>query len=511
MTETALSSSQIRRWFIGALGLAAAVRCYLLWQYYCISIDGVLYIRAAQDFFSGNVAAGLKSLYPPGYPVLIAAVYPLTGNWELAGQLLSLVFGVAILFPLYGLFRAAFADVKVALLACYLAGISPFLALYSVHVRSEIPYLFLAVLALYFFLTGMQRRAKLRLLWGGLIGGYACLIRPEALGFLLIVPAVLLLQGLRQREIGFSWITQSMGLLCVGFLFFALPYIVYLSIDTGRVGAVSRKAGLTLGINLKKAGVLDDADLAQFGTAESLVFSDYIRQHPWRYAKKVASDVLPAIGVFFEALHYSYVPFLLFGLYRVLRDKFLDRRDLLLLVFVFAHVFGFALILVKRRYALQAVPISPAWVAIGVFWVWNELRARLPARRAYMIGAALAMIFLGTTLPKTLKAVSREKAFVRETGWYLKELSKTGNLRVAVLDERITFYAQSQTVSLNDVEAVNIAGYLREQKSDYLAVEAKSLKKTFPELARQPGKFGLVLEKTFVGSRRDRMLLFKVS
>ena len=139
------------------------------------------------------------------------------------------------------------------------------------------------------------------------------------------------------------------------------------------------------------------------------------------------------------------------------------------------------------------------------------MRERLTPRRAYMIGAALAMIFLGTTLPKTLKAVSREKAFVRETGWYLKELSKTGNLRVAVLDERITFYAQSQTVSLNDVEAVNIAGYLREQKSDYLAVEAKSLKKTFPELARQPGKFGLVLEKTFVGSRRDRMLLFKVS
>jgi hypothetical protein len=326
-----------------------------------------------------------------------------------------------------------------------------------------------------------------------------------------VSPAVGLLQWLRRREVGFAWLFQSIGLLGLGFALFALPYIVYLSIDTGRVGAVSRKAGLTLGINLKKAGVLDDDDVTQYGSAEALDFSDYIRRHPWRYAKKVASDVLPAIGVFFAALHYSYVPFLFLGLYRVLGEKVLDRRDLLLIVFVLAHVFGFALILVKRRYALQAVPISLAWVALGMFWVWDELRARLSAQRARMIGVALALIFIGGTLPKTLKAVSREKAYVRETGWYLKELNKTGGLRVAVLDERVTFYAESKTVALAEVEPVNIAGYLREQKPDYLAAEAKSLEKNFPELARQPEKFGLVLEKTFVGSRKDRMLLFKVT
>jgi len=509
MTEGSLSSSQSRRWLLGAVVLAAAVRFYLLWQYYCISSDGLYYIRAAQDFFAGNVAAGLKSVYPPGYPLLIAAVYPWIGNWELAGQLLSLVCGVAILLPLYGLFRAAFEDVKVALLACYLAGISPFLALYSVHVRTEIPYLFLSVFALYSFLTGMQRHAKARFLWGGLIAGYAFLIRPEALGVLLIIPGVMLLQWLRQRQIGLSWLTQSVGLLFLGFLLFALPYIVYLSIDTGRVGAVSRKAGVTLGVNLQKSGVLDDEEKAQFGTGD-LVVADYIRQHPWRYAKKVASDFVPAMGVFFEALHYAFMPFFLLGLFWTFRSNIWDRRDLLLLAFVFAHVFGFALILVKRRYALQAVPISLAWVAIGMFWVWNELIARLPARRAYLIGVALAMIFLGATLPKTLKAVSREKAYVRDTGWYLRELNKTGNLRVAVLDERVTFYADSKAVEIATISPMKIAGYLRDQKPDYLAAEAKSLEKFFPEVAQQPGKFGLVLEKVFVGSRKDRMLLFKV-
>ncbi|MSP38877.1 MAG: hypothetical protein EXR70_10340 [Deltaproteobacteria bacterium] len=511
MTDEILTSRQARRWLLGAVSLAAAVRGYLLWQYYCISLDGVLYIRAAQDFFRGDVAAGLKSVYPPGYPVLIALVYPVIGNWELAGQLISLILGIAILLPLYGLFRGAFDDARISLAVCYLAAVSPFLALYSVHVRSEVAYLFLAALALYLFLTGSQWRSRTRFFCGGMAAGYAFLYRPEALGFLVIVPAVGLLQWFRQRESGLSWLSRSSALLFAGFLLFALPYIVYLSIDTGRFGAVSRKAGVTLGLNLQKAGILDDADLAQFGSAESVIFSDYIRQHPWRYAKKVASDVFPAIGVFFAALHYSYVPFLLVGLYLVGREKFLDRRDLLLLAFAAAHVFGFALILVKRRYALQAVPISLAWVAIGGVWVWNELHARLSAPRARMIGVALLAVFVAGTLPKTLQAVSREKAFVRETGWYLKSLDRIGGLRVAVLDERVTFYAGSQTVRLTDVEAANVGAYLREQKSDYLAVEAKSLTKAFPELAKQPGKFGLVLEKTFTGSRKDRMLLFKVT
>ena len=508
MDNASVNPSSAKRWFIGALGLAATVRLYLVWQYYCISSDGVRYIRAAEDFYLGNFAAGLKSLYPPGYPLLMAAIFPLVGDWEMAGQLVSLSLGVALLFPLYRTFHLLFPE-RVALLACYLAALSPFLALYSAHVRSEIPYLFLTALALYLFLTGMQARSKAVFLWGGMVGGYAFLVRPEALGFLLIVPGVLLLRWLRQRQISFRWSMQSIGLLSAGFLLFALPYIVYLSIDTGRFGAVSRKAGLTLGINLRESGILDAEDLAHYGSAESLVFTDYLRQRPWRYVKKVASDLFPAMGAFFAALHYSYVPFLLLGLYLAFRDKVWHRQDLLL-VFFLAHVFGFALILVKRRYALQAVPVSLAWVAAGMWYFVEWLRATVPAPKAALIAGSVALIFLSTTLPKTLKAVSHDKAYVRETGLYLRTLNKSGSLRVATFDERVTFYAQSAAIELFGVDVTKVTGYLREQRVDYLAAEWKQLARIFPEISQDPDRFGLVLEKTFIGVRKDRMLLFKV-
>ena len=510
MISPMLATQPVRRWLIAALLLATAIRAYLLWQYYCISSDGVVYIRAAQDFFAGKLSAGLQSVYPPGYPLLIAAIYPLIGDWELAGQILSLLFGVGLLLPIYFICRDMFNS-KIALLACCLAAVSPFLALYSVHVRSEISYLFLSTMAFYLFFIAIERRAVSRFFFAGLLAGYAFLIRPEAIGFLAIVPGVLLLRWLVWRESSITEFVQSIAALCAGFLIFALPYIVYLSIDTGRLGAISRKAGVTLAINLQESGLLEDGVQDQQTDVGSFIFTDYLLTHPFLYIKKVASDLLPAIWTFIQALYYSYLPFLLLGLFAAFRKDRFARRHLLLIGFVLFYVFGFALIYVKRRYALQAVPLSLAWVAVGMGFVWEQMRARLTLKRASLTAAGIGLIFIASTLPRTLKPVSQEKAFVRQAGWYLKARNRDGSLSVAAFDERVAFYAAARSILLTKIDSVSMASYLRDQKADYLAAEAKIFAKMLPEVSRRPERFGLVLEQNFVGTHNDRMLLFKVS
>lgn len=509
MVEPMVSPRRFQWCFAAALMVAVSVRLYLLWQYYCISSDGVIYLRAARDFYSGNINAALSSLYPPGYPLLIAAVYPLFGHWEIAGQCLSLLFGVLLLFPLYRIFLEVFNE-RVALLACFLAGISPFLALYSVHVRSESTYVFLSTLALYLFLTAIEQDRKARMFWGGTVAGYAYLVRPEAIGFLAIVPVIALLRwSFRRRNIWAEFV-PSLGVLGLGFLLLALPYIVYLSIDTGHLGAISRKAGITLAINLKESGTLETDDSQRDVDVDSFVFTDYIRAHPVAYAKKVFGDFIPAVGVFFEALHYSYVPFLLFGMFLAMRDKSWIKSEVLLLGFVFFYVFGFALIYVKRRYALQAVPISLGWVALGMWYGWDKLRTVFSAQKAALVGACAGLIFLGATLSKTLKPVSREKAYVRETGRYLRAHNNANDLRVAVFDDRVTFYAAAGTISLADIKQSELIGQLQRQKADYLAAESRAFQRVYPEIAKTPARYGLVLEKIFVGTRKDQMLLFRV-
>jgi 4-amino-4-deoxy-L-arabinose transferase-like glycosyltransferase len=509
MLESVLSPRLAKRCFLTTFVVAAAIRGYLLWQYYCISSDGVVYLRAAGEFYRGDIAAGLSSVYPPGYPLLAAAVYPLIGEWELAGQLVSLLFGVLVLFPLYWIFAELFGE-RVALFACFLAAISPFLALYSVHVRSESTYIFCSVLALYLFLSAIERQRRWAWFWGGLVAGFAYLVRPEAIGFLVIIPVVTAIRWFLQKQMYFSLWGTSLGLLGAGFLLFSLPYIVYLSGDTGRPGAISRKAGITLAINLKESGALEDGDLQPDTGLSSFVFTDYVRRHPVRYLAQVASDLVPAVGVYFEALYYAYVPFLVLGLWIAVREKFWTKAELLLVGFALFYIFGFALIYVKRRYALQAVPISLGWVAVGMVYTWERLRTNFSARKGTLLTASLGLVFLGATLARTLKPVSREKAYVREAGWYLKTQNETGDLRVAVFDERVTFYAAAKTVSLTKVEQAKLSDELRKSRPDYLAVESREFQKVYPETAKRPDLYGLSLERTFIGRRSDKMLLFKV-
>ena len=498
------------RLFILAILLTAAIRLYLLRNYYCISSDGVHYIDAAKDFFTGNVASGLSSVYPPGYPILIAALYPIIGDWELSGQIWSILFGVLLLLPLYVLFRQLYGE-KAALVACFLVAVSPFLARYSVHVRTESPFLFLSTTALLLFHQGIERKSQGRFFLGGWVAGFAYLVRPEAVGFLAIVPAILAFQWLSKKAPGLLWLCKTSSLVFVGFLLFALPYIVYLSSETGRWGAVTRKAGITLAISLMDSGLLDEGPMEGLGNVESLVFTEFIQRHPVLYLKKVGMDILPAVGVFFEALHYTYVPFLLVGLIFAFRERFWDRKDFLLLGFLLFYVFGFTLFYVKRRYSLQVVPISLGWTAMGMLWCWDWLARTFSAKTARALLFLLALVLAGGTLPKTLKPVSPEKAYVREAGRYLKERKGTRALRVLVFDDRITFYADADPIALTELNKQELVQYIRERKADYLAAELRVLTKHYPDLARDPAPYRLSLEKEFRGSRNDRLLVYRVS
>lgn len=501
--------NKVKGLFVSAVVLAAAVRLYLLWQYYCISSDGVVYINAARNFYAGDVESGLASVYPPGYPVLIAAVYSFIGDWELAGQFLSIFFGVGLLFPLFWIFRDVFNE-KIALIACYLAAVSPYLAIYSVHVRTESAYFFLAALVLFLILSGIQKRRVGRLIAAGLIAGFGFLVRPEAIGLPVLVALYLTIHGLTNRDLTFVWGAKAAGALGAAFLVFALPYIVYLSIDTGRIGAISRKAGVTLAINLKESGYLDAEDVAGSQTVESLVFADYVRENPLRYLTKVVLDLPAATGVFFEALHYSYVPFLLIGLVLIARERVWERKDFLLLGFVLLYVYGFALFYVKRRYALQAVPISLGWAALGMHWLWGWFQAKFPAKKAGMVGLCVGLIFLLGTLPKTLKPVSMEKAYVRDAGRYLRDRNEAGKMKIAAFDDRVAFYAEAQSILLNPEEPQPLPAHLRQENADYLVSEIKVLESVYPGISNRPETFGLVLETIFVGTRKDRMLIFRV-
>ena len=487
--------------------LALTVRLYLLWQYYCISSDGVRYIEAARSFFDGRIAGGL-SYYPPAYPLLIASIYPLVGDWELSGQIWSLLSGVLLLIPLYGLFRMIYGE-KVALIACFLAAITPYMARYSVHVRTETPFLLLSTIALLLFYQGIERSLLSRFFYGGLVAGLAYLVRPEAIGFLVVVPVTLGIRSWVQKDRGSLWCSKASFLLLLGFSLFAFPYIFYLSRETGQ-WVISQQLGPTLKVGLRESGLLESEELKNISKRQALNLIQFAIHYPFLYTKKVLLDLIPSVGVYLEAIHYSYVPFFLLGLFHFFRDRFWGRKDFILFNFFIFYLVGFALIYVNRRYAVQLVPVSLGWAAEGVLWCWIYSR-RLASPRAFRAAVTvLTVVFLAGTLPKTLKPISRDKAHLREAGRYLKDLRVSGELNLLVSDGRIAFYAGARRISLSDLGERDLLRYLRSGKADYLVTGARLWEERYPSIAKNPELHGLILEREFRSTGKSRLIVFKV-
>jgi hypothetical protein len=90
-------------------------------------------------------------------------------------------------------------------------------------------------------------------------------------------------------------------------------------------------------------------------------------------------------------------------------------------------------------------------------------------------------------------------------------MKEDGNLKIAVLDNRIPFYAGAEAVYLFEVKDSELRTYIDKQNPHFLAAEKKSWQHHFPSAAERPEDFGLFLEKEFIGVRKDRLLVFKVN
>jgi len=399
---------------------------------------------------------------------------------------------------------------NVAVVACFLAAISPYLARYAAHVRTESPFFLLTTLAVLLFYRGLTELRPSRFFYGGLVAGLAYLVRPEAIGLLVIVPMVLVCTWWFKRERNLGWSAKACALLCAGFFIFALPYIFYLSWSSGQWGSVSKKAGLTFAIALKDSGLLENEGSETVADLDSLTLVQFVARHPVLYVEKVLLDIPASIGVYLEGLHYTYVPFLLIGLFLSLREKFWLRKDFLLISFVAFYLIGFTLILVRRRYSLQMLTVSLPWIAAGVMWCWVRLREIASVKTFRIVAVTGLLLFLGATLPKTLKPISPEKAYVREAGRYIKTVDHSPQRNVFVFDDRITFYGDSNAILLSGLDEKQLLEQIRRREASYLATEVNPWQQRFPKIALNPTAYGLAIDKEFRASKRDTLLVFKV-
>ena len=194
---------------VPALGsaLALALRLWaLVWQSY-VTVDGTEYVRFAEALRAWRP---FVSIFPPGYPVLIALARLFVPGRVFSAALVSLVCGVLLVWPVWWLGRRALGP-RWAAFPVLAVALHPLLAVFSAVTMSESAYF----LALY---GGLALAAAARGLSSGLALGAAFALRPEAL-----IPAGALAVGGALGTIRGAVRARTLGLAAAGFLVFAFP------------------------------------------------------------------------------------------------------------------------------------------------------------------------------------------------------------------------------------------------------------------------------------------------
>lgn len=187
-------------------GLTATTRDGMDW-----SGDYALYVMNAANIVEGreygatpyvmNLENAINpSSYPPGYPLLLASVYAVTGvDWPAFKQLGIVLFAASIV--VIGLLARQWLPPLIAFLATALIGTLPFVWELKDELASELPFLLFCYLALYLLEDIAAEDAKrifARSLLVGVAIAAAIWIRPIAL---LLAPATALSAALQTRRV----------------------------------------------------------------------------------------------------------------------------------------------------------------------------------------------------------------------------------------------------------------------------------------------------------------------
>ena len=207
------------------------------WNYFgtgTIKSEGAEYAKIAENLrsgagFVGLVVPGPQIHFPPLYPLLIAAASFLTGDYESAGRLVSLILGALLPLPVFGIAARLF-NRTVAVIAAILSLSHPLLIYLSFMVLSEGGYATLLLSAIYLVIRALDESSNRLWLLIGAAFGLCYLFRAEALvAFTISVLFAFIAKG------NFIEKGKRMVVAILVFSFFALPVVFFIYKSTGRL------------------------------------------------------------------------------------------------------------------------------------------------------------------------------------------------------------------------------------------------------------------------------------
>ena len=443
----------------------------LYFRTYVISLDGAFqYIPLAKDFVSGLFGKALRHDQQPLYSLLVAFVSQWVSDFEFAGKLVSTLFGILLIFPVYFLGKRIF-DEKIAFLSSLLLVVHPYLRRFSADVLKESTYLFFLGVALWVAWKAIEEEKKYVFFFIPLCSVMAYLVRPDGVEVLLVVFFYILFIKKfsipeRKRTIILILILSS--------VFFLLPYLICLRDIRGEwIFSKAKSLGWMLGLEI----IGDKVPFTQ-----KILYS----------LKRLNSEIPPLFT-------HPYIFLLAVGLMKKIFSPRRRGEGFLLSLGLFHFVVLFLMVLnttqwgaektvsadhLSGRHGLPLLLISIFWVGQGFMaihqWISKKIEShplmqRIDSKkRPSIIFIVLLVLFLAIVLPKTLKSQRYERLPEKWAGIWIRNQSGQG-ATIYTTVPRVAYYAEGsyQYVDFKKTSIEEIKRLMEEKKGFYLVIQAK--------------------------------------
>lgn len=444
----ALAKKEDRQNLILLLAIGLVLRLYAFSRIYMIANDGVLqYIPVAKLFYQGEYLQALLQPQFPLYPFLISILTHITGNFELAGQTISIIFSLMAVFPLYMIGRSLFGP-RASFWATLAYLINPLMLECSVDVLQEGVVIFFFFCSVYCSLRFLQEGKGRWLIWTVAFAIAGSFIRINALAVLVVLGVWLgygALRGrMREKELlhRYLWVVVVVAGIIAIFLIPGVP-------------------GWKFWIAKKTYKVI-----------EGIFYRWFVYEWP-----SLSQMVKSSLSIVIRFIEKTYpVPFVLalFGLgWRIKTREFSAEEKYLALLIGVLIVVLFTQLYASGRYHLPAIFLLYLWAGFGFVKIKEMLDRRFTRYRRLTATILAIMIFLLAVLPISLQPPRLDKRGRKEVGVWLREHTLVPPL-ILVDDPRVAYYAGGTYLPIPPTSTPErMVEEGEKKKADYLVVEGK--------------------------------------
>lgn len=502
-----------------------------------ITNDGCSYAQTAQNLAEGKGYTYLGKpnvLFPPAYPLTIAAVYAFDKDIESASMTASIISWMLLVIPVYLisllLFKGNFAA-RILLMGALV--LSPEFNLTAGKVFSETTFIFLLYTAVFFFFLFFIKGDKPKIIHAVIAGAlfsFSYLARPEGFVIMLFAAAYLLFFG----SGGFKTRLVQAAVLVAAFFIISSPYILFLKKHTGS-WQLSGRAGITMigGEQLTHGkhilhyekelyGLTPDGKEVYMYAGKAVSMTSYLLNNFKTIIPRFIKNFIDMASSFWKMLFpVGILLIILFFILPPLKEP--SKKEIGYLLWMLLPVLSVLFFFVYNRYLYAYLPIFYFLSVLGLLKTGEILKKKLRIKAGAVVAilASVIIIFHISVFEPYVAASGNGKPRtgswneVKELSLWMKDnIPDIGKQKVVSRKALVGFYSGAEFAPMPWVENESeLIAYMERIGAEYLVVDTRyfyEVRPTIYYLIETDRKFERLELVKIVEKKNQKAVLYRL-